>query len=55
MGATDDPHPFDMLLRAVAIRHDRLEPSTIIAGNLDLDLLAHASMVSCPHCKIGLL
>jgi hypothetical protein len=34
-----DPRPFDMLLAAVAIRHDRLEPSTIIGGNLDFDPL----------------
>jgi hypothetical protein len=31
-----------MLLATVAIRHDRLEPSAIIGGNLDLDLLAQA-------------
>ncbi len=38
-----------MLLAAVAIRHDRLEPSTIIGGNLDLDLLAHPATEVQPH------
>ena len=37
-----------MLLSAVAIRHDRLEPSTIIGANLDLDPLAHAAIVPRP-------
>ena len=41
-----DPRPFDMLLATVAIRHDRLEPSAIIGGNLDLDPLAHADRVA---------
>jgi hypothetical protein len=29
-----------MLLAAVAIRHDRIEPSKIISGNTDLDPFA---------------
>src|ERR671919_634291 len=36
------PRPPDVLLRAVAVRHDRLEPSTIGGGHVDLDPLAHA-------------
>ena len=47
-GHQHDPRPFDMLLSAVAIRHDRLEPSTIIGANLDLDPLAHAAIVPRP-------
>ena len=46
-----DPRPFDMLLAAVAVRHDRLEPSTISGGNLDLDPRAHAAMVPHPPCR----
>ena len=30
-----------MLLRAVPVRHDRLEPSTIGGAHFDLDPLAH--------------
>ena len=41
-----DPRPLDMLLPAVAIRHDRLEPSTITGGDLDLDPLAHPGTVA---------
>ena len=41
-GQQHDPRPFDMLLPAVPIRHDRFEPSTTIGGNLDFDPLAHA-------------
>jgi hypothetical protein len=32
-GQQHDRRPFDMLLPAVPIRHDRLEPSTITGGN----------------------
>jgi hypothetical protein len=35
-----------MLLAAVAIRYDRLEPSTIVGGNLDLDPVAHPGTLS---------
>jgi hypothetical protein len=42
-----DSRPLNMLLAAVAIRHDRLEPSTIIGGNLDLDALAHPGTPPC--------
>jgi hypothetical protein len=44
-----------MFLPMVAIRHDRLEPSTIIGGNLDLDPLAHAGIVAYQVCTEGLL
>ena len=40
-GRQDDPRPPDVLLRAVAVRHDRLEPSTIGGAHVDLDSLAH--------------
>jgi hypothetical protein len=50
-----DPRPFDMLLATIAIRHDRLEPSAIIGGNLDLDPLAHAGTVAYQRCSQGLL
>ena len=38
-----------MFPAAVTIRHDRLEPSTITSGNLDLDPRAHAAMLSYPY------
>jgi hypothetical protein len=38
-----DPRPLHMLLRAIAIRHDRLEPSTIVATDLDFDPRAHVA------------
>jgi hypothetical protein len=44
-----------MLLAAVAIRHDRLEPSTITGGNLNLDPRAHVAMVITPRTTIGTL
>ena len=37
----NDPRPPDVLLGAVAVRHDRLEPCTITSGDFDLDPLAH--------------
>jgi hypothetical protein len=37
-----------MLLRAIAIRHDRLEPSTIVASDLDFDPRAHVGRVAWP-------
>jgi hypothetical protein len=50
-----DPRPLDMLLAMVAIRHDRLEPSTIIDGNVDLDPLAHPGTGAHQGCSQGLL
>jgi hypothetical protein len=44
-----------MFLPMVAIRHDRLEPSTIIGGNLDFDPLAHAGIVAYQVCTEGLV
>jgi hypothetical protein len=38
--------PLDMLLAAVPIRHDRLEPSAITGGNSELDPLAHPGTVA---------
>ena len=38
-----------MLLAMLAIRHDRLQPSTMIGSDLDLDPLAHATMVAWPN------
>jgi hypothetical protein len=40
-GRQDDPRPPDVFLRAVPVRHDRLEPSTIGGAHFDLDPLAH--------------
>jgi hypothetical protein len=42
-----------MLLAAVAVRRDRLEPSTISGGNLDFDPRAHAATVSHPLLLMG--
>ena len=46
-----DPRPVDMLSAAVPIRHDRLEPSTIVGGNLELDPCAHAGIVAEPDVQ----
>ena len=46
--AKNDPRPPDVLLRAVAVRHDRLEPSTIGGAHFDLDPLAHAMRLPRP-------
>ncbi|MCC2663289.1 MAG: hypothetical protein K0S35_1211, partial [Geminicoccaceae bacterium] len=54
-GQQHDTRPFDMFLPLIAIRHDRLEPSTIIGGNLDLDPLAHAGIVAYQVSAEGLL
>ena len=54
-GQQHDPRPFDVLLAAVAIRHDRLEPSTIAGANLNFDPLAHPGMIPPPPSKWGLL
>ena len=40
-----------MLSAAVPIRHDRLEPSTIVGGNLELDPCAHAGIVAEPDVQ----
>jgi hypothetical protein len=40
-----------MFPAVVAIRHDRLEPSTIIGANIDLDPLTHPDMVACPYTR----
>jgi hypothetical protein len=37
----DDPRPPDVLLRAVPVRHDRLQTGTVLGGQLDLDPSAH--------------
>ena len=39
----DDPRPPDMLLRAVAIRYDPLQPGTVRSTHLDTDARAHAA------------
>ena len=39
----DDPRPPDVLLRAVAVRHDRLQPDTVGGTYLDADPIAHAA------------
>ena len=38
--------PPDVLLPAVAVRHDRLEPGPIGGANFDLDPLAHGSSLT---------
>ena len=50
-GQQHDPRPVDMLSAAVPIRHDRLEPSTIVGGNLELDPCAHAGIVAEPDVQ----
>jgi Sulfotransferase domain len=40
-GRQHDPRPPDVLLQAVPVRHDRLEPSTSGGADFDLDPLAH--------------
>ena len=54
-GRQDDPRPPDVLLRAVAVRHDRLEPSTISGTHFDLDSLAHGDSLPSPMLKGNLL
>jgi hypothetical protein len=44
----DDPRPPDVFLRAVPVRHDRLEPSTISGTHVDLDALAHGHSLPSP-------
>ena len=39
----DDPRPPDVLLRAVPIRHDPLQPVTVRSAHLDADPFAHAA------------
>jgi hypothetical protein len=39
--ARTDPRPPDVLLRAVPVRHDRLQTGAVLGGQLDLDPFAH--------------
>jgi hypothetical protein len=43
----DDSRPQHVLVGTVAIRHDRLEPSTIVTGHDGADILGHPA--SMPH------
>jgi hypothetical protein len=47
--------PADVLLRAVAVRHDRLEPSTVGDGDFDLDSHAHGDSLPSPMHQRNLL
>ncbi len=47
----DDPRPPDMLLRAVPIRHDPLQPATVRSAHLDADPFAHAATCHTSHAK----
>src|SRR5215212_11284240 len=44
----DDPRPPDVLLRAVPVRHDRLQTGTVLGGQLDPDPFAHPRDVGMP-------
>jgi len=46
-----NPRPFHMLPVAIAVGHDRPEPSTIVGVNLDLDPFAHTAMIPDPPCR----
>ena len=45
-GEKNDVRPPDMLLRAVAIRNDRLKPSTIRSGDLEGNSSSHAARLA---------
>ena len=47
----DDPRPPDVLLRAVPIRHDPLQPATVRSAHLDADPFAHAAACHASHAK----
>ena len=50
----DDPRPPDVLLRAVPIRHDPLQPATVRSAHLDADPFAHAAACHASHA-MGIL